>query len=52
VDTTVRAAASRDWVWQNLIHPRTQIKVIPAASVIAQVEWDSPEMGRTRPTRH
>ncbi len=78
VDTTVRAAASRDyeivvvedghttadrphvdavsvirhhnWVWQNLIHPRTQIKVLPATSVIAQVESDMPEAGRRRPT--
>lgn len=66
VDTTVRAAASRDyeivvvedghttadrphvdslsvirhhnWVWQNLIHPRRQIKVMPATRVIAQLE--------------
>lgn len=66
VDTTVRAAASRDyeivvvedghttadrphvdalsvirhhnWVWENLIHPRRQIKVMPAAGVVAQVE--------------
>ena len=66
VDTTVRAAASRDyeivvvedghttadrphvdslsvirhhnWVWQNLIHPRRQIEVMPATRVIAQME--------------
>jgi nicotinamidase-related amidase len=69
VDTTVRAAASRDydivvvedghttadrphldsvscirhhnWVWQNLIHPRKPIRVMPAAGVIAQVESDA-----------
>jgi nicotinamidase-related amidase len=68
VDTTIRAAASRDydvvvvedghttadrphvdalsvmrhhnWVWQNLIHPRTQIKVIPAGELIAVIEPD------------
>ena len=66
VDTTVRAAASRDydvvvvedghttadrphvdavsvirhhnWLWQNLIHPRTRILVIPAADVAALIE--------------
>lgn len=66
VDTTVRAAASRDyevvvvedghttadrphvdavsvirhhnWLWQNLIHPKRQIKVLPAARVVACVE--------------
>ncbi len=66
VDTTVRAAASRDyeivvvedghttadrphvdslsvirhhnWVWQNLIHPRRPIEVMPATRVIAQME--------------
>ena len=66
VDTTVRAAASRDyeivvvedghttadrphvdalavirhhnWVWENLIHPRTRIEVLPATSVLARLE--------------
>ncbi len=66
VDTTVRAAASRDyeivvvedghttadrphvdavsvirhhnWLWQNLIHPRTRILVIPAVAVVALIE--------------
>ena len=69
VDTTVRAAASRDydivvvedghttadrphvdalsvirhhnWVWQNLIHPRVQVKVEPAASLVARIEGQS-----------
>jgi nicotinamidase-related amidase len=27
-----------NWVWRNLIHPRAQVKVMPASSVIAQVE--------------
>lgn len=68
VDTTVRAAASRDyeivvvedghttadrphidavsvirhhnWLWQNLIHPKRQIMVVSARSVIAQVGSD------------
>ena len=80
VDTTVRAAASRDydmvvvedghttadrphvdsvsvirhhnWVWQNLIHPRRQIQVIPATGVIAQIESAALEEERARPTRH
>jgi nicotinamidase-related amidase len=50
VDTTVRAALSRDyvdavsvirhhnWVWQNLIHPRARIRVIPASRVIEEIE--------------
>jgi len=78
VDTTVRAAASRDyeivvvedghttgdrphvdavsvirhhnWVWQNLIHPRRQIKVLPAASVIGRVASDLRKVGSSRPT--
>ena len=68
VDTTVRAAASRDygvvvvedghttadrphvdalsvmrhhnWVWRNLIHPRTSIRVIPAREVVALIQSD------------
>ena len=27
-----------NWVWENLIHPRAQVKVMPASQVIAQVE--------------
>jgi nicotinamidase-related amidase len=78
VDTTVRAAASRDyeivvvedghttadrphvdavsvirhhnWVWQNLIHPRTRIRVLPAISVIAQVQSDTLGVDGSRPT--
>lgn len=66
VDTTIRAAASRDyevvvvedghttadrphvdalsvmrhhnWVWENLIHPRRPIRVIPARDLIAQIQ--------------
>jgi nicotinamidase-related amidase len=66
VDTTIRAAASRDyevvvvedghttadrphvdalsvmrhhnWVWQNLIHPRVRIEVIPASVLVALLE--------------
>jgi nicotinamidase-related amidase len=66
VDTTVRAAASRDyqvvvpedghttadrphvdavslirhhnWVWENLIHPRRRVEVMPAKRLIAQME--------------
>ena len=69
VDTTIRAAASRDyevvvaedghttadrphvdalsvirhhnWVWQNLIHPRVQVKVEPVASLVARIEGQS-----------
>jgi nicotinamidase-related amidase len=69
VDTTIRAAASRDydvtvvedghttahrphadalsvirhhnWVWQNLIHPRVQVKVEPAASLISRMKAKS-----------
>jgi nicotinamidase-related amidase len=26
-----------NWVWGNLIHPRAQVKVMPASRVIAQV---------------
>ena len=80
VDTTVRAAASRDydivvvedghttadrphvdsvsvirhhnWVWQNLIHPRRPIQVVPAAGVIAQVESAAPEGARVYPTTY
>jgi nicotinamidase-related amidase len=65
VDTTVRAAASRDyevvviadghttrdrphleapaiirhhnWMWENLILPRSQVKVLPAASIVGQM---------------
>jgi nicotinamidase-related amidase len=65
VDTTVRAAASRDyevvvvadghttkdrphldapaiirhhnWMWENLILPRSQVKVLPAASIVDQM---------------
>ena len=68
VDTTIRAAASRDyevvvvedghttadrphvdalsvmrhhnWVWQNLIHPRRPIRVIPARDVLALIQPD------------
>ena len=68
VDTTIRAAASRDyevvvvedghttadrphvdalsvmrhhnWVWQNLIHPRRPIEVIPARDLIALIQSD------------
>jgi nicotinamidase-related amidase len=75
VDTTVRAAASRDyevvvvedghttadrphvdavaairhhnWVWQNLIHPRRPVEVMPAASVIARIESDARGGGRS-----
>ena len=71
VDTTVRAAASRDyevvavadghttadrphvdavsvirhhnWLWQNLIHPTRPIKVIPATTLIAELESSVPE---------
>ncbi|MBI3374416.1 MAG: cysteine hydrolase [Betaproteobacteria bacterium] len=78
VDTTVRAAASRDyeivvvedghttadrphldavsvvrhhnWVWQNLLHPRRQIKVLPAASIIGQVASKLREVESSRPT--
>ena len=77
VDTTVRAAASRDyeivvvedghttgdrphvdavsvvrhhnWVWQNLIYPRRQIKVLPAASVIGQIASNLPKVDSSRP---
>lgn len=66
VDTTVRAAASRDfevvvvgdghttrdrphldaesiirhhnWMWKNLILPRSQVKVLPAASIVSQMQ--------------
>ncbi len=76
VDTTVRAASSRDyeiavvanghttadrphmsaatiiqhhnWVWKNLIHPRTQIKVLPATIIISQIESDASEADRSR----
>jgi nicotinamidase-related amidase len=69
VDTTIRAAASRDyevtvvedghttgdrphvdalsvirhhnWVWENLIHPRVQVKVEPVASLVARIEGQS-----------
>ena len=69
VDTTIRAAASRDydvtvvedghttadrphvdalsvirhhnWVWQNLIHPKVQVKVEPAANLVAGMERES-----------
>jgi nicotinamidase-related amidase len=69
VDTTIRAAASRDydvtvvedghttadrphvdalsvirhhnWVWQNLIHPKVQVKVEPAARLVAGIERES-----------
>ena len=27
-----------NWVWQNLIHPRTQIRVIPAGDVVALIQ--------------
>jgi nicotinamidase-related amidase len=27
-----------NWLWQNLIHPRTRILVIPAAAVVALIE--------------
>jgi nicotinamidase-related amidase len=68
VDTTIRAAASRDyevvvvedghttadrphadalsvvrhhnWVWQNLIHPRMRIEVVPASALVARLEAD------------
>jgi nicotinamidase-related amidase len=68
VDTTIRAAASRDyevvvvadghttadrphvdalsvmrhhnWVWQNLIHPRTRIEVVPTSALVARLEAD------------
>jgi nicotinamidase-related amidase len=74
VDTTVRAAASRDyativvedghttadrphvdavsvmrhhnWVWRNLIHPKRQIEVLPAAGVIARLEAGEPDPRR------
>ena len=73
VDTTIRAAASRDfevvvvedghttadrphvdalsvmrhhnWVWENLIHPRTQIRVIPARDVVALIQSDRRRRG-------
>jgi hypothetical protein len=79
MDTTVRAAASRDyeivvvedghttadrphmdsvsvirhhnWVWKNLILPRRQVTVLPATSVIAQIESNVPQPDRSRPTR-
>jgi nicotinamidase-related amidase len=66
VDTTIRAAASRDydvvvvedghttadrphvdalsvmrhhnWVWRNLIHPRTRIEVVPTSDLVAGLE--------------
>jgi nicotinamidase-related amidase len=68
VDTTIRAAASRDyevvvvedghttadrphvdalsvmrhhnWVWENLIHPRRPIRVMPARDLIALIQAD------------
>jgi nicotinamidase-related amidase len=68
VDTTIRAAASRDyevvvvadghttadrphvdarsvmrhhnWVWENLIHPRTRIEVVPTSVLIARLATD------------
>jgi len=71
VDTTIRAAASRDydvvvvedghttadrphvdalsvmrhhnWVWRNLIHPRSQIEVMPAGEIIARIAADQAE---------
>ena len=30
-----------NWVWQNLIHPRMQVKVEPAASLVARIEGQS-----------
>jgi nicotinamidase-related amidase len=77
VDTTVRAAASRDyevvvvedghttadrpyvdavsvirhhnWVWQNLIHPRTRVEVTPTASLIAEMGAGAQERDRRPP---
>jgi nicotinamidase-related amidase len=79
VDTTVRAAASRDyemivvedghttadrphvdavsvmrhhnWVWQNLIHPKRRIEVLPASGVISRLEAGGPGADRSRPQR-
>lgn len=42
-----------NWLWQNLIHPKRQIKVLPAASVVAHVESSEhssrPTIRRRRP---
>ena len=65
MDTTIRAAASRDyevvvaedghttadrphvdavsvirhhnWLWENLIHPKVQVQVLPASRIIGQM---------------
>ncbi len=70
VDTTVRAAASRDyqvlvvadghttgdrphldavsiighhnWMWENLILPRSQVKVLSAANIVSQMQPEKP----------
>jgi nicotinamidase-related amidase len=79
VDTTVRAAASRDyelivvedghttadrphvdavsvmrhhnWVWQNLIHPKRRIDVLPTTGVISRLEASVAGVDRRRPPR-
>lgn len=38
---SVSCIRHHNWVWQNLIHPRKPIRVMPAIGVIAQVESDA-----------
>jgi len=40
-----------NWLWQNLIHPKRQIKVLPAASIIAHVEAAEEAAGTPRRER-
>jgi hypothetical protein len=37
----VAAIRHHNWVWQNLIHPRRPVEVMPATSVIARIESDA-----------
>jgi nicotinamidase-related amidase len=37
-----------NWLWRNLIHPKRRITVLPARTVIAQVESGAPGLGASR----
>jgi nicotinamidase-related amidase len=44
----VSAIRHHNWLWQNLIHPKRQIKVLPAASVVAHVRTAQQAAGANR----
>ena len=40
-DDALSVIRHHNWVWENLIHPRVQVKVEPVASLVARIEGQS-----------